>query len=627
MNFPGLNSRTPARPAWIFYLLLALTALAAGCNQYYTPPPPVAVSLASPSAAMVITTTDPFGNTVPATLQLQGTVINSSNTNIIYSVGTLGNFTIGGDATVGTISSTGLYTAPTVLPASNNVITVQAVAVADPTQKATTSITLLNPAATITSVTPSIVTAGQSYTFDLRGTDFAAGATLNLSGAQIGTPQIVGSTEISVTARVTASGLLSLNVINPDAAGNSNAVALRSQPAAPATSSANAVLIGEVDSNSGGAPITATKAYIPEGNTLAVVNLDSGQQVLDIQLPTGFQASIAAADPGPDPSQNQVIVASSSSNIVQIVNAKSDQPIGSWTVPVSTTTTVDGASCEICAMLVDSTRQQAVLDTAAGYFTLDLTTGATTVPIAAPAAANFAYNPQTQRIYAPYANSGGAGVNVIDLGTATGTGTVTAVQLDNGVLYGIGADTAAYDPSTALLTVGDANSGVYLGMNFNNAVSGTAAIQVPATPFSISTACTGTWSQASVEPSSHIGWFANQGGCVGLAVLPQAPANGEPGQPSLIRWAQLPIGPDGLPWVNSSLGQPQSLAVYVGPDGHIYGLAVRDSGAELIKVDLNLMQAAPKVSGGGDVNQVDPTHVQISASGTTASALTFITLH
>ena len=624
MNFPGLNCRTRARPAWIFYLLLAFTAaFAAGCNEYYTPPPPVAVSLISPASQLVITTTDSFGNTVPATLQLQGTVVNTSNTNIIYSVGTLGNFTVGGDATLGTISSTGLYTAPTLLPASNNVITVQAVAAADPTQKATTSVTLLNPAAIITSVTPSIVTAGQSYTFDLRGTDFASGATLNLSGAQIGTPQILGPTEITVSGQVTASGLLSLDVVNPSAAGNSNAIAVRSQPAVPATSSANAVLIGVVASNAGGPPINATKAYIPEGNTLAVVNLDSGQQVLDIQLPTGFQASSAAADPGPDPSHNQVIVASSASNIVQIVNAQSDQVVGSWNVPVSTTTTVDGASCEICAMLVDSTRQQAVLDTAAGYFTLDLATGATTVPIAAPAAANFAYDAKTQRIYAPFANSNGAGLNLIDLGAAT----VTGVQLDNGVLYGIGADTAAYDPSTALLTLGDASSGIYLGMNFNNAVSGTAAIEVPATPFSLSTACTGTWNQVSVEPSSHIGWFANQGGCVGLAVLPPAPANGEPGQPSLIRWAQLPIGRDGLPWVNSSLGKPQSLAVYVGPDGHIYGIAVSSSGTELVKVDLSLMQDAPRASGGLDANEVDPTQVQISANGTTASALTFITLH
>ena len=99
-----------------------------------------------------------------------------------------------------------------------------------------------------------------------------------------------------------------------------------------------------------------------------------------------------------------------------------------------------------------------------------------------------------------------------------------------------------------------------------------------------------------------------------------------PGQPSAIRWAQLPVGPDGLPWVNSSLGSPQSLAVYVGPDGHIYGMAVRDSGAELVKVDLSLMQNAPVVVGGGDANQVDPTHVQVTAGGGFASAVTFVTL-
>lgn len=619
MNFRVLNCRPPA--AWIslFGLLLAAT-LAAGCNEYYTPPPPVAVTVTSPATALVITTTDSFGNVIPATLQLKGTVSNSSNTNIIYSVGTLGNYTVGGNASVGTISSSGLYTAPTTLPTSNNVITVVAQAAADPTQKSSVSITLLNPAAQIASVTPNIVTAGHSYTLDLKGTFFSAGATLNLSGAQLGTPQMIGSGEIKVPAQIVASGLLSLNVVNPNAAGNSNAITLRSQPAAPSASGANAVLIGAVGVDSKGNPIEATKAYIPEGNTLAVVNLDAGQELQQIQLPTGYQASLAAADPGADPSQNQVVVASAASNILQLVNAQSDQVTQSFTVPVTTTTTVDGASCMVCALLVDSTHQQAVLDTAAGYFTLDLTSGATSAPLTAPAAANFAYDAKNQRIFAPYASSSGSGVNLIDLAAAT----VTPVQLTNGVLYGVGADTAAYDPSTALLTVGDANSGTYLGLNFNNAVQSSSAIQVPASPFSISSACTGTWYQVSVEPSSHLGWFANEGGCVGLAVLPPAPASGQPGTPSLIRWALLPNGPDGTAWINSSLGTPQSLAVYAGPDGHIYGIAVRSSGTELLKVDLSLMQTAPPVAGGGDANQVDPTQVQVSVNGTTASALTFV---
>jgi hypothetical protein len=621
MNLRGLNCHRPA--AWIpLTALLFTAALAAGCNEYYTPPPPVAVSLTTPAPALVITTTDAFGNPTPATLQLNGTVENSGNTNIIYSVGTLGNYTIGGNANVGTISSTGLYTAPTSLPTSNNVVTVVAEAAADTSQKASVSIKLLNPAANVASVTPAVVTAGQSYTLDLKGSNFTSGASVNLSGAQLGTPTLVSSTELKVPAQITGSGLLAIKVVNPNAAGNSNAIAVRSQPAAPSASSANAILVGTVGTDAQGNPIQATKAYIPEGNTLAVVNLDAGQQIREIQLPAGFQASLAAADPGPDPSQSQVVVASTTSNLVQVVNAQSDQVTLSWPVPVTTTTTVDGASCEICALLVDSTRDEAILDTAAGYFTLNLATGVTSTPIVAPASANFAYDAQSRRIFAPYASSGGSGVNVVDLTDSS----VTPVELTNGVLFGTGADTAAFDASTALLTVADVNSGTYLGLNFNNAVNTGLALSVPASPFDITSACPGTWSQASIEPSSHLGWFANAGGCVAVATLPQAPASGQPGAPSLIRWAQVPIGPDAEAWINSPLGTPQSLSVYAGPDGHIYGIAVRSNGTELLKMDLTLMQQAPIVAGGGDANQVDPTNVQVSANGLTASAVTFVTL-
>jgi hypothetical protein len=66
-----------------------------------------------------------------------------------YVVGTLTNgYTlkvngfVGGGTAVGTISPTGLYTAPTVMPVTGNTITISVVSVADTTKVGTATITL-----------------------------------------------------------------------------------------------------------------------------------------------------------------------------------------------------------------------------------------------------------------------------------------------------------------------------------------------------------------------------------------------------------------------------------------------------------------------------------------------------
>ncbi|HVA62111.1 MAG TPA: IPT/TIG domain-containing protein [Terriglobales bacterium] len=596
-------------------LLGALAMLASGCNTYYIPPPPVSIFVNSFTSALVISTTDSSGNLVPSTLQLQAAVSNSPDTGIIYSVGQLGNYIEGGSNVLGFVDSSGVYTAPTVVPTPNEV-TILAVAHADTTQKATTTLTLLNPTATVQSVTPNVVTAGQSVTLDILGQDFAPGATVNLSGAQVGAVQFVSNSELKMPAQVQSAGLLSLSVVNPDPFGSTNAIAIRSQPSSPASSGAVAVVIGLAGSDSSGHPITATKAYIPEPGSLAVVNLDANKQIASVPLPAGYSASAVAADQA----QNEVIVASASSNLVQVVDANHEQVAQTLTAPVVGTTTVDGTVCAICAMVVDSVRHRAILDTASGYFALNLDDGSSTAPLAAAAAATFAYDPATQRIYAPFSNSNGSGMHVIDLVA----GTVTTVAPGNGEMFGTGADAATLDPATALVTVGDNSSGIFLSLNFNNAVTAAGATQVPATPFTISAGCAGAWDAMDLDFTSHLGWFANLGGCVGVATMPPGSGSGPPGRPGAIEWARVPAGPDGLPWNNTPLGTPHTIAVYTGPEGRAYGLAVRADSGFLLKMDLALLQTAAPVAGGADSNQVDPTNVTVNTK--TVSALTFILL-
>jgi hypothetical protein len=91
------------------------------------PPPPVTVSV-SPSSV----TLNPS-----AGQQFTATVTNSSNTAVNWSV----NGTTGGNATVGTITAGGLYTAPAAIPAPPNV-TIQAASAATPSATGTASVTI-----------------------------------------------------------------------------------------------------------------------------------------------------------------------------------------------------------------------------------------------------------------------------------------------------------------------------------------------------------------------------------------------------------------------------------------------------------------------------------------------------
>jgi hypothetical protein len=106
---------------------------------------PVAVSISPTSARLQ----------EGATLQFTATVTGTSNTAVTWSV----NDVTGGNSTVGTVSTTGLFTAPGAIPSSNPV-TVKATSQADTTKSASASVTIGNPlsAQTVTA------TAGQEMT-------------------------------------------------------------------------------------------------------------------------------------------------------------------------------------------------------------------------------------------------------------------------------------------------------------------------------------------------------------------------------------------------------------------------------------------------------------------------------
>ena len=107
------------------------SASAAALVTLQTPPPPTVNVAVSPSSATLNT---------GASLQFSATVAGSSNTAVTWTVNNLA----GGNATVGTISGAGFYTAPAAVPNPASV-TIRATSVADATAFSTANISVTAP--------------------------------------------------------------------------------------------------------------------------------------------------------------------------------------------------------------------------------------------------------------------------------------------------------------------------------------------------------------------------------------------------------------------------------------------------------------------------------------------------
>lgn len=195
--------------------------------------PPVSVKL-SPETATV---------RIGATRQFYASVANASNKTVTWLV----NGVKGGNAVVGTISDSGLYTPPAVLPPATGSTTVnaapatsaapsanapqvqiEAVSAADPKASAKATVTLWNALPQILSATPQTLAIGKNVQVTVNGSGFARGAQLLLGS----TPLTIISqtpTQIVASATPTASvgGVTTLSVRNPEpGAASSNALVL-----------------------------------------------------------------------------------------------------------------------------------------------------------------------------------------------------------------------------------------------------------------------------------------------------------------------------------------------------------------------------------------------------------------
>ncbi len=131
--------------------------------------------------------------------------------NVTWSV----NGIAGGNATIGTISSTGLYQAPATLP-SPSTLTISAISTTDSTISGTSALNLDNPVPTVGQVAPFPVPIG-SYSLSITGTNFVSGAQVMLGGTALQT-SFISATQLKATGTSTAAQngtTANLTVVNP----------------------------------------------------------------------------------------------------------------------------------------------------------------------------------------------------------------------------------------------------------------------------------------------------------------------------------------------------------------------------------------------------------------------------
>jgi hypothetical protein len=290
-NSSGTNSNAPSAPA------------------------PTAVAV-SPTAANV---------RAGSSVQFTATVTGNSNTSVNWSV----NGSAGGSAVLGTISSSGNYTAPPSLP-SPNTVTVTATSVASSSATASSTVTLMNPTPTLTGTNPASIGTG-NFALTISGTNFVSGAQVLFGTTPLATT-FVSPAQLTASGSANAAGVFSISVVNPDPGGSSSNSRNLQVGGAPQASGCSQTSVGQGASLGGFVPFSRSSLWnqdissnAVDPNSAAIINyigsgiglhadFGAGQYqgstigipytVVDSQQPLiniSITASPGESDPGPMP--------------------------------------------------------------------------------------------------------------------------------------------------------------------------------------------------------------------------------------------------------------------------------------------------------------------------------------
>jgi uncharacterized protein (DUF1800 family) len=179
--------------------ILLATVFLTSCNSYQLGDLSTAAAIASPSNAV----------RVNQTLQLTSQSLSSGMSLTFYVNGIQG-----GNATVGTISSSGLYTAPATIPTPDSVIITSTSDMYPTAPKGSATVAIWNPIPVIGAVTPGGFSEGTT-TVTIDGSQFIYGAQISWNGAPVQTT-FVSNTELVAQIAEPTPGTYPLTVTNPN---------------------------------------------------------------------------------------------------------------------------------------------------------------------------------------------------------------------------------------------------------------------------------------------------------------------------------------------------------------------------------------------------------------------------
>ncbi len=189
--------RSPLARAVVSLALLSAASLLSGCGSGINGA--VAAAISAPVNSV----------RVNQTVQLvAGSALTAST--ISYSV----NGVPGGNDQYGHISSTGLYTAPALIPSPTNAVLITSVSSLFPTLPHSVMLSILNPIPIIGSISPATFPEGTA-TITITGSQFIYGAQIYWNGVAVPTTYISG-TQLAASITAPNPGSYSITVSNPD---------------------------------------------------------------------------------------------------------------------------------------------------------------------------------------------------------------------------------------------------------------------------------------------------------------------------------------------------------------------------------------------------------------------------
>jgi len=311
---------------------------------------------------------------VGGTSQFTATVANSPNTAVTWQV----NGVTGGSGATGTISATGLYTAPVALP-STNPVTITAISQAAPNPSGSATVTILNLIPVLSSGTAAQTGTGGVVSLDMLGTGFVSGIQLQVSGVGV-TTQFVSVTEAQATW-TPAAGVTSVSVaaVNPNSGGAiSNAVTVQIPQISVTVSGAAQTRVGA------STQFTATVTNSPNTAVTWQVNgVTGGSATTGTISATGLYtapAALPSANPVTITAISQALASATGTlqesiwNAIPVVVSGTATPTGSagaLLLDVKGTSFVTGAQIQAGGVLqttqfISSTEVQAAFNPAAG---------------------------------------------------------------------------------------------------------------------------------------------------------------------------------------------------------------------------------------------------------------------